>query len=215
MAEPFYTNVLRAVHVGGGWLAFGLAPLALLAVKGGRRHVVAGRWFLLSMTTGITAGLVLAVLDRAIGLFFFGLLMLFFLGTGLLAPRIGRGSRGCYRWDRALTAVGAVGSLGLVGDGLSEGILPWSDGALGAVGFGIAVAHALWRGPRDPQRWQVEHLTSLLAAYTVVWSFILALYVPALPEGPRLVIPVLGVVAIVWARRRFRRAAADRTGGAL
>jgi hypothetical protein len=158
------------------------------------------------MTTGITAGLVLAVIDRVIGLFFFGLLMLFLLGTGYLAPRIGRGSRPCYHWDRALTVVGALGSLGLIGDGLSEAVLPWSDVAFGGVGLGIAVAHARWRGPRDSSRWQVEHLTSLLAAYAVVWSFILAQYVSALPEPARLVIPVLGVVAILWARRRFGRA---------
>lgn len=210
MAEPFYTTLLRVLHVGGGWLAFGAAPIGLLALKGGRRHVLAGRCFLLSMTTGITAGLVLAVIDRAIGLFFFGLLALFLLGTGYLAPRIGRGSRRCYRWDRVLIGVGALGSLGLIGDGLSEAILPWSDVAFGGVGLGIAVAHARWRGPRDPSRWQVEHLTSLLAAYAVVWSFILAQYVRVLPEPARFGIPVLGVGAICWARRRVARGATDR-----
>jgi hypothetical protein len=50
MVEPWYTPVLQGLHVGGGWLAFGAAPLALLAVKGSRRHVLAGRTFLLAMT---------------------------------------------------------------------------------------------------------------------------------------------------------------------
>jgi hypothetical protein len=90
MAEPLYTTTLQALHVGGGWLAFGAAPIALLARKGSRRHVWAGRCFLLALTTGITAGLVLATIDRALGLFFFGLLTLCLLGTGYLAPRIGR-----------------------------------------------------------------------------------------------------------------------------
>jgi hypothetical protein len=208
MTEPFYTTVLRILHVGGGWLAFGAAPLALLALKGSRRHVLAGRCFVLAMTTGITAGLALATIDRVVGLFCFGLMTLFLLGTGYLAPRIGRGSRSSYRWDRALTAVGAVGSLGLIGDGLIGMTAPWEGLSFGGLGLAIAVAHARWQGPRDPSRWRVEHLTSLLAAYTVGWSFILALYA-GLQNVTGLVVPVLGLAAILWARRRFRSPATD------
>jgi hypothetical protein len=214
MAEPFYTTMLQALHVGGGWLAFGAAPIALLAVKGSPRHVWAGRCFLLALTTGITAGLVLATIDGALGLFFFGLLTLFLLGTGYLAPRVGRGSRRCYRWDRALTAIGAVGSLGLMGDGLLGTISPWTGLSFGILGLAIVVAHARWRGWREPSRWQVEHLTSLVAAYTVGWSFILGLYVRVLPERARLVVPVLGLLAILWARRRFGPAATDHNRAA-
>lgn len=214
MAEPFYTRMLQALHVGGGWLAFGAAPIALLAVKGGRRHVRAGRCFLLALTIGITAGLVLATIDRVPDLFSFGVLTLSLLGTGYLAPRVGRGSRRSYRWDRALTAAGAVASLCLMGDSLSGRTLDWTGLSFGVLGLGILVAHARWRGCRDPLRWQVEHLTSLIAAYTVGWAFILALYLPMLPERVRLVVPVLGLVAILWARRRFRPAGLDRNRAA-
>ena len=150
MSEPFYTSMLQALHVGGGWLAFGAAPIALLALKGSRRHVWAGRCFLLALTIGITAGLVLATIDGAIGLFFFGLLTLFLLGTGYLAPRIGRGSRSCYRWDRALTAVGAIGTLGLIRDGLIGNTSPWEGLSFGGLGLAIVVAHGRWRGPPRP-----------------------------------------------------------------
>ena len=209
MAEPLYTTILQGVHVGGGWVAFGAAPLALLAFKGSRRHILAGRCFLLAMTPGITAGLALATIDRAVGLFFFGLLALFLLGTGYLAPRIGRGSRACYRWDRALTALGTIGSLGLIGDGLIGMTAAWEGLSFGGLGLAIAVAHARWRGPRDPSRWQVEHLTSLLAAYAIGWSFILALYA-GLQKVTGLVVPVVGLAGIVWARRRFRSLATAR-----
>lgn len=202
MAESVYTSILQSLHVGGGWLAFGAAPLALLAVKGSRRHVLAGRCFLLAGTTGITAGLVLAAIDGAVGLFFFGLLALFLFGTGYLAPAIGRGSRSSYRWDRALTAVGIIGSLGLIGDGLVGMLSPWEGLSFGGLGLAIAVTHARWRGPLDPSRWQVEHLTSLLAAYIVGWSFILGLYA-GLQNRPGVVVPVLGLAAILWARRHF------------
>lgn len=209
MAEPVYTTILQALHVGGGWVAFGSAPIALLVRKGSRRHIVAGRCFVLGLTVGITAGLLLATIDGAVGLFCFGLLTLFLLGSGFLAPRIGRGSRSCYRWDRALTAVGAIGSLGLIRSGLTGDTALWEGLSFGGLGLAIAVAHARWRGPRDPSRWQLEHLTSLLAAYTVGWSFILALYA-GLQKATGLVVPVLGLAAILWARRRFASPALDR-----
>src|ERR1043165_4210658 len=120
MPEPLHT-LLRMLHVGGGWLAFGIAPVALLAPKGGRRHILAGRCFVIAMGSGITAGLILAMVDGAIGLLLFGLVTTFFLGTGYLAPRIGRGSHGSYRLDRILPVVGALASLGLVFDGWEKG----------------------------------------------------------------------------------------------
>jgi uncharacterized membrane protein len=194
--------MLQSLHVGGGWLAFVAAPLALLAVKGSRRHVLAGRCFVLAMTPGIAAGLTLATLDGAFGLFFFGLLALFLLGTGYLAPRIARGSRLCYRWDRALTVLGAIGSLGLIRDALRGNTASWEGLSFGGLGLAVVVAHARWRGPRDPSHWRVEHLTSLLAAYTIGWSFILALYA-GLQTATGLVVPLVGFAAIVWARRHF------------
>jgi hypothetical protein len=154
------------------------------------------------LTTGITAGVALSAIDGAVGLFFFGLLTLFLLGTGYLAPRIARGSRACYRWDRVLTAVGAIGSLGLIRSGLMGTTALWEGLSFGGLGLAIAVAHARWQGPRDPSRWQVEHLTSLLAAYTIGWSFILALYA-GLQKATGLVVPAVGLAVILWARRRF------------
>ena len=202
MVEPLYVRLLQGVHVGGGWLAFGAAPLALLAVKGSRRHVLAGRCFVLAMTPGIVAGLTLATLDGAAGLFYFGLLALFLLGSGFLAPRIGRGSRSCYWWDRALTLVGIIGSLGLIRSAWLGDTARWEGYSFGGLGLAIAAAHARWRGPRDPSHWRVEHLTSLLGAYTIGWSFILALYA-GLQTATGLVVPGLGVVLILWARRHF------------
>jgi len=112
MEEPFYT-VLRVLHVGGGWLAFGAAPFALRAVKGGQHHKLAGRCFVACMGTGVIAGILLATVgpDFVRDLFLLGLMTLFFLGTGYLAPRIGRGSRPLYQWDRALTGVGFLASV--------------------------------------------------------------------------------------------------------
>jgi hypothetical protein len=180
------------------------------AVKGTRRHVLAGRCFVLGLGTGATAGILLASIrpDFVLDLFLLGFLTLFFIGTGYLAPRIGRGGRRSYRWDRALTVVGLLASLGLIGYGLLHTTLaaPIQEGVvLGGFGLWVAAVHARWRGLADPSRWRIEHLTSLLAAYTISWAFIFSLYIQVLPMLARLLIPAVGgSVGIWWARRQFR-----------
>jgi hypothetical protein len=89
---------------------------------------------------------------------------------------------------------------------------------LGGFGLWVALSHARWRGPADPSRWRVEHLTTLLAAYTVVWAFVFGLYIRMLPEAAQLLIPAgVGVAAILWSRRRFdeSRVARPSAEGAL
>lgn len=96
--------------------------------------------------------------------------------------------------------VGTIGSLGLVRDAWVGDTAWWEGFSFGGLGLAIAVAHAWWRGPGDPSRWRVEHLTSLIGAYTIGWSFILALYA-GLQTATGLVVPVLGLSGILWARR--------------
>jgi uncharacterized membrane protein len=208
MDEPFY-SVCRLLHGGGGWLAFAIGPFALRTVKGSRSHTLAGRCFVVCMGIGIAAGILLASIrpDFVRDLFLLGLITLFFLGTGYLAPHIGRGSRLSYRWDRMLTLVGLLASVALIGYGVQQTTsnAPIQEGVvLGGLGLGVGIAHARWRGPTDPSRWRIEHLTSLLAAYAISWSFIFGLYIRVLPPAPRVLIPAAGgILGIWWARRRF------------
>jgi uncharacterized membrane protein len=202
-------SLLRVLHIAGGVLAFAVAPLVLLAVKGSRRHIVAGRCFVLGMGSAAIAGIVLtlALPQHDVGLLLLGFTALFFTATGYLAPRIGRGSLPSYRWDRALTALGLLASLGLAVDGLHDSTLAapvTADAMLGALGAWVAIRHSLWRGPADASRWRVEHFTALLAAYSVAWVFVLAQFVQALPQAAHVAVPILGFAGILWARRRFR-----------
>lgn len=208
MDEPFY-SVCRVLHGGGGWLAFAIGPLALRTVKGSRSHKLAGRCFVVCMGIGIAAGVLLASIrpDFVRDLFLLGLVTLFFLGTGYLAPHIGRGSRLSYRWDRMLTLVGLLASVALIGYGVGQTTLdaPIQEGVvLGGLGLWVGIAHTRWRGPTEASRWRVEHLTSLLAAYTISWSFIFGLYIRVLPPAARVLIPAAGgLLGIWWARRRL------------
>ena len=198
--------VLRTLHMTGAFLAFAAAPVALLAIKGGRRHVVAGRVFVAGMCLLVPMGLTVDPPDLAAVLT--GIQLLFFVGTGYLAPRIARGSRAGRRWDRALTAAGALASVGQLAV-LAVRLQP--DARVleylidGVLGLAVAVPHWRWRGALEPARWRVEHLTSLLAAYTIAWLFICVLYGDAIaPLSVRLLAPaLLGGAGILWARMRF------------
>lgn len=214
MADWLHAS-LRSLHVGGAYLAFAAAPLALLAIKGSRRHILAGTCFALGIGISAAAGVALTF-PPDIPLLARALVVVFLAGTGYLAPRIGRGSRAGYGWDRALTAIGGIASVGLLYDGLSRftlATLAQTDMILGMIGLCVAAAHARWQGPADPARWQVEHLTSLLAAYTVACMFIAWFYLLVVPSAARSPIPaVFGCAAILWARRRF---GGPRTGQQL
>jgi len=217
--DDWYYHTLRFLHPLGAFLAFVAASLALLSVKGGRRHIVAGRWFVAGMALGATAGILLSLRHSppVYDLLFLGLMTLFFSATGYLAPAIGRGSRRDYRWDRAATVVGALASVALIRNGLLDftpAALIEEDVVYGTIGLSVAAAHARWRGPADPTRWRVEHLTSLLAAYLIVWYFVFALYIDVLPMTARVFIPAVGGCAgILWARRRFGTPGAARGSG--
>ena len=115
MSEPYYST-LRFLHPLGAFLGLGAAPLALRFPKGGRRHVLAGRCFVIGMTPGAFAGILLSVRHSppVYGLLFLGLVTLCFVATGYLAHHIGRGSRGAYRWDRAVTVAGVLASIALI-----------------------------------------------------------------------------------------------------
>ena len=217
MPDELYHSVLRFLHPLGAFTAFVAATVALLSVKGGRRHIVAGRWSVGGMTLGATVGILMSLRHSPPpwGLLFIGPMTLSFIATGYLAPGIGRGSRRDYRWDRAATGLGVLASVALIWNGLLD-FTPRAlieDGVIyGGIGLAVSGAHARWRGPADPSRWRVEHLTSMLAAYTVVWSFIFELYIRVvLPRAAQVLIPsIVGSAAILWARRRFGTVAAAR-----
>jgi hypothetical protein len=201
---------LRFLHPGGWLVAFLAAPVALLSSKGERRHILAGRICALGMATGAVAGILLALIRTdgpVVELALMGFLAASFITTGYLSPRISRGSEKSYRWDRALTVVGILASLGLIGYDLPDITLkaPLQDGiVVGAFGLWIAGAHWRWQGAADAARWRVEHLTSFLGAYLILWWFVFWLYLRMLPRTAQTLIPAtLGIAGLMWARRRF------------
>jgi hypothetical protein len=204
-ADTLYA-LLRVTHIAGGLMAFVVAPLALFAVKGSSKHIVTGRCFALGMGIAATTGIAVTPRGNA-GLLLLGFLLLYFTGTGYLSPRIGRGSRTSYRWDRLLTAMGLLASLGLTVHGLRQAMLTApvpADTLFGGLGAWVAAHHARWRGPADPSRWRVEHSSALLAAYSVAWVFVLAQFARSLPQSVHVVVPIIALASIVCVQRRFR-----------
>ena len=209
MSEWLY-QTLRFLHPGGWLVAFLAAPVALLSAKGSRRHILAGRLSAAGMATGAGAGLPLALIRTdgvVVDLALMGSLAAFLITAGYLSPRISQGSISAYRWDRVLTVVGILASLGLIGYDLPRVSLetPFRDGVVvGVVGLGIAGSHWRWRGTADPARWRLEHLTCFLGAYLILWWFVFWLYIQTLPRVAQTMIPATLVIAgILWARRHF------------
>jgi hypothetical protein len=64
MPEPMY-SVFRVLYPGGAFLAFAAAPVALLAIKGGRWHILAGRVFTCWRSSSPGAGTWLPASDWA------------------------------------------------------------------------------------------------------------------------------------------------------
>jgi hypothetical protein len=195
---------LRLLHPGGWLVAFLAVPVALLSEKGAHRHILAGA----------TAGILLALIrddGPVVSLALIGFLAAFFISSGYLTPQIIHGSRLSYRWDRALTVVGILSSVGLIASDLPRVKLeaPLQDGVVvGAFGLWIAVGHWRWRGAKDPARWRVEHLSSFLGAYLILWWFVFWLYLRFLPRPVQTLIPgIIGIAGLLWARRRFARQA--------
>jgi hypothetical protein len=201
---------LRFLHPGGWLVAFLAVPVALLSEKGARRHILAGRVAAVGMATGATAGILLALIrddGPVVELALMGFLAAFFITSGYLTPRIVHGSPTGYRWDRGLTVVGILASIGLIAFDLPRVKLeaPLQDGVVvGALGLWIAIGHWRWRGAKDPVRWRVEHLSSFLGAYLILWWFVFWLYLRMLPRPLQTLIPgTIGVAGLLWARRRF------------
>ncbi len=221
--ETFVTT-LRGIHIAAGMLALGLAPLAMLTVKGGRAHRRWGRIYFWAMAVVASTAVVLALWRPQI---FLALLAVFsfymaFAGYRVLGrkrPDQGQGPR-ALDWAAALVTFAvsaALVVLGLVRPGASWqrlGIVPVVFGILGMVLSGLDIAKFV-RPPADRNAWWFAHMTGMLGSYIATVSAFSVVNFTFLPLAVRWLWPTaIGTPLIaLWVTRykiRFRRGTGAR-----
>ncbi|MGH7343902.1 MAG: hypothetical protein ACREK4_03215, partial [Candidatus Rokuibacteriota bacterium] len=170
-------TTLRWIHILAGMLALGLAPAAMLTVKGGRAHRTWGKIYVWAMAVVASTAVVLALWRPQI---FLALLAVFsfyqaFTGYRVLSrKRPDHGPR-AIDWAAALVtfvASATLAALGLVRPGASWqrlGIVPVVFGVLGMVLAGNDIKSFV-RPPAERNAWWFAHMGGMLGSYIAAVS---------------------------------------------
>jgi len=215
---------LRWIHIVAGTLALGLAPAAMLTVKGGRAHRRWGKIYFWSMAVVAATAVILGLWRPKI---FLALLAVFSFYLAFSAyralfrkrPAPGQGPR-AIDWAAALvtfSASAALVVLGLLQPGPSwkrVGFVPVVFGALGIVLSGLDV----WkfaRPPADKNAWWFDHMGGMLGSYIATVSAFSVVNFTFLPTAVRWLWPTaIGIplitLWIIYYKIRFRRGARPR-----
>ena len=215
---------LRWIHIAAGTLALGLAPAAMLTVKGGRAHRRWGKIYFWALAVVGSTAVALGLWRPQIFLTLLAVFSFYLAFSGYRAlfrkrPAQGQGPR-AIDWAAALvtfSASAALVVLGLPRPGPSwerVGAVPVVFGVLGMVLSGLDV----WkfaRPPADANAWWFAHMAGMLGSYVATVSAFSVVNFTFLPTAVRWLWPTaIGVPAItLWItyyKVRFRRSARSR-----
>lgn len=215
--DPVWMRVFLVVHIAAGFSAFVLAPVALVAAKGGKQHRRWGMAYLWAM--GIVAGTALPMaLYRPV--LFLALVAVFSFYAAFSGYRITKlkdlarsGRAQAVDWFAAAFTFGA--SACLAGFGAFRPALVQHMGIVaivfGLLGMRLAVAE-IWKfvkKPKEKMFWWYTHLGNFIGSYIAAWTAFLVTNIhPQEPLLSRLVwlLPTaLGVPAIVATTAYYKR----------
>ena len=205
--------VLLVIHIAAGATALAAATVALLTVKGGPRHVRAGRVYACAMTVICVTAVPLAIAGSDLLL---GLVAVFSFYLVFAGWRFARNASGRPRGvDWAAVAVMGLTGLGMWGYG---GALFLRDDSqwvtLAVFGFiAVALSAADLRYHRAParsgRRRIARHLTNMLAGTIATVTAVVVVNVETRPEWLAWILPTLLITPlIVWWNRRVLRGGA-------
>jgi hypothetical protein len=215
-------TTLRWIHIAAGTLALGLAPLAMLTVKGGQAHRRWGKIYFWSMAVVAATAVVMALWRPQIFLALLAVFSFYMAFTGYRTlsrkrPAQGQGAT-ALDWTAALVTFAvsaAMAVLGLIRPGAAWqrlGIVPVVFGLLGMILAGIDIKR-FTRPPADRNAWWFAHMGGMLGSYIATVSAFSVVNFTFLPTTVRWLWPtVIGTPLIVawitYYRIRFRRAPA-------
>lgn len=217
-------TALRWIHISAGTVALGLAPLAMLTVKGGRAHRLWGKIYFWAMAVVAATAVVIALWRPKIFLALLAVFSFYMAFSGYRALSRKRPMQGekptALDWTAALLtfAVGAaMAGLGLIRPGAAWerlGVVPVVFGMLGMILAGLDIGKFM-RPPADRHAWWFAHMGGMLGSYIATVSAFSVVNFTFLPTAVRWLWPtVIGtpliVVWIAYYRIRFRRAPTSR-----
>ena len=217
-------TTLRWIHISAGTLALGLAPLAMLTVKGGRAHRLWGQIYFWSMAVVAATAVVMALWRPQIFLALLAVFSFYQAFTGYRSLSLKRPAQGqgpiALDWTAALVTFAvsaALAVLGLIRPGASWqrlGIVPVVFGVLGMILAGLDI-RKFARPPADRNAWWFAHMAGMLGSYVATVSAFSVVNFTFLPIAVRWLWPtVIGtpliVVWITYYKIRFRRARSAR-----
>ena len=205
--------VLLVIHITAGVTALAAATVALLTVKGGPRHVRAGRVYAWAMTVICVTAVPLAIAGSDLLL---GLVAVFSFYLVFAGWRFARNASGRPRGvDWAAVAVMGLTGMAMWGYGgalFLRGDSQWVT--LAVFGF-IAVALSATdlryhRAPARAGRQRIaRHLTNMLAGTIATVTAVVVVNVETRPEWLAWILPTLLITPlIVWWNRRVLRGGA-------
>ncbi len=202
---PLAIRLLLLLHIAAGSLALVLAPLAMIARKGGTWHRRWGTMFVIAMGT-------VSVTAFGLGPYFRDF---FLVAVGVLSGYLVFGAwRAARVHDRvAPVDVGAAVAVSIAGVALLllAYLQPSEFSAVLTMFGAICVflgARDLYRMSRPAPRkaWMYRHLTLILAAYIASVTAFSAVNLHMLPLVARWAWPtVIGTVLIAWANIHYRK----------
>jgi uncharacterized membrane protein len=222
MHDPLWMRAFLAVHIAAGSGAFVLAPLALLAAKGGKAHRRWGKIYFWSMAVVAATAFVMAAYRPVL---FLALVAIFSFynafvayrvlgqktavtGANVVRPLDWIGALFCFTASAALVLLGAfrphlVNNLGIPAI------------VFGLIGMRIS-GGAMWgftHPPKEKMFWWYAHLQGMIGSYIAAWTAFCVVTIGPLLHGAWWIwiTPVaVGVPAIIATTAYYQRKFAPR-----
>jgi uncharacterized membrane protein len=216
---PVIVQAVRWTHILAGFVAFFIAPIPLLAAKGGKTHRRWGKIYFWAMAVVAASAMVLALWRPILFLAFIAVFSFYaaFRGYRVLYrknPLQGQRPR-AIDWAAAVLAL--LGSAALIVLGVVRPNPVWMQLSVVAVVFGVIgmllSANDLWKfihPPADRKFWWYSHMAGMIGSYIAAVSAFSVVNFHFLPVEVRWLWPsAVGVPGIfIWVgyyKRKFGR----------
>jgi len=205
-------TAVLGLHIGAGVFALLAGFGAMVAEKGGRRHVLSGRVFAVTLAVVLLTVPVLAALDPTTFRLLLTLVAVFtgyFLFAGYRLATRKREANDATAVDWAALAALGLACAGLIGGG---GWLANNGDQFGLVlvVFGLIALSSVsgewrrFRGSDDADTWMTDHLSYMVAANIATVTAVSAINLPVLPVAVRWLWPtVAGTALIVYWQQSY------------